>query len=80
MVDDAAHLRRGGDAHDPDAALRHALVVGEGDDVGAVLARRSGARAVAEVPNSGPRHQGCAAGLRALAIGLDGAVGVPPLS
>ena len=54
VVDDAAHLRRGGDAHDPDAALGGTLSSLEKDMTLAPPWCTSGASAVAEVPNSGP--------------------------
>ena len=63
VVDDAADLRRGGDAHDPDAALGRALVVGEGHDVGAALRHQRRQRR-GRGAEQRPQHQGRAVGAR----------------
>jgi hypothetical protein len=73
VVDHAADLRRGGDAHHPDTGLGGLLVVGEGDYIGAALLdqrRQRGGRAAEQRS----QHQGRAVGAR-LAIGLDGGGG-----
>ena len=73
LVDDAAHLRRRGDSHDPDAALCDLLVVGEGDDVGTALAdqrHQRGRRCTVERSQNQGRPVGTG-----LAVGLDRGVG-----